>query len=488
MTRAALAATILLAVALAACTGGRARPDTAAPDDVPAVTGEAQPSATDRSAPADDTVSEIAARAAEIAAAVDGAAGPAPHDGPFFFSLALDGLTWDEHEAFVDGQFFFNEIWTEVGPRETPSDGLGPLFNAQSCDACHRASGRRAATSSNGTVNQPGLLVRLSVPGDSPEPNYGDQFQDRSLGQRVGEGIVAIEWIIETGNYDDGVPWERRRPVLNLVNLTGPDLDEGTLTSIRSAAPLIGMGFLEAVPASVILEAADPDDVDGDGISGRPNMVLDPRTGDIDVGRFGWKAGVATLEHQTALAFNGDIGVTSRFLPEENCSETQNLCANTQSGGSFEVDDERIDATLTYLRGLAVPEAAANDRGARLFREFGCASCHREQLTTGPASLDVLSNVTITPYTDLLLHDMGDGLADGRPEADADGREWRTPPLWGLGQIPSGPPANLLHDGRARTVEEAILWHGGEADPALQAWLGASAEDRAALLAFLDQL
>lgn len=487
----ALCAIAVLSAVIAACTRN---PESVTPD-------VAQPAATrshtDAVPETPTTSAAVSQAAADIAAAVAERTGPPSHDGPFFFSLALDGLTFDEHAAFIDGQFFFNEIWTQVGPRETPSDGLGPLFNARSCDACHRASGRRAGVSGDGVVLDAGLLVRLSVPGADaatgeplPEPNYGDQLQDRTFGNQSGEALIVVQWDTEQGTYTDGTSWERRRPVVGFAQLSGPDLDPATQTSMRSAAPLIGMGLLEAIPEETILGLADPDDTDGDGISGRPNMVWDPESETLVVGRFGWKANVGTLEHQTALAFAGDIGITSPLIPVENCAPSQTLCADTRSGGTFEVSQERVDGTLDYLRGLAVPnlpDPPVSERGEELFGSYGCASCHTPSLATGSASLDILSDVTVAAFTDLLLHDMGDGLADGRTDGDASGSEWRTPPLWGLGQV-NAASLNLLHDGRARSIEEAILWHEGEAEQSRQAFLAASLDDRRALLAFLGSL
>ena len=266
------------------------------------------------------------------------------------------------------------------------------------------------------------------------------------------------------------------------------------MISPRLAPQVIGVGLLEAVPADDLLAAADPDDTDGDGISGRPNMVWDTRAESHVVGRFGWKANVPTVEQQVAGAFHGDIGITSSLHPDENCPGEQSLCAAAIDGGSPELTDDRLADVTFYGRTLAVPamrdvEDESVQDGARLFDELGCTACHTPTLTTGETDVAVLSNQEIHPYTDLLLHDMGAGLADGRPDFAATGSEWRTPPLWGLGVVDDvNGQRFLLHDGRAATFAEAILWHGGEGATAAEAFRTAPAEDRERLVSFLEAL
>ena len=265
------------------------------------------------------------------------------------------------------------------------------------------------------------------------------------------------------------------------------------MISPRLAPQVIGMGLLEAVPAATILAQADPDDSNGDGISGRANEVPG-EDGSPTLGRFGWKAGRATVRQQVAAAFNGDIGITSPLFPEENCPPVQTACREAPNGGTPEVTPSRLDSVDLYARTLAVPALRdATDtqvrRGFKLFEEFGCVSCHLPTLETGPSDIEALAHQVFHPFTDLLLHDMGDGLADGRPEFGAGGREWRTPPLWGLGLLEEVNGFRfLLHDGRARTPAEAILWHGGEAQAAMEAFRDAPAEEREALLRFLESL
>jgi CxxC motif-containing protein (DUF1111 family) len=276
----------------------------------------------------------------------------------------------------------------------------------------------------------------------------------------------------------------------------GP-LAENLLISPRLAPQVIGMGLLEAVPEVDIVGAADPDDADGDGISGRPNRVWNPRTEQIELGRFGWKANVPSVETQVAGAFHGDIGITSDLHPEQDCTNVQTACQAAVDGGEPEITDDRLAAVTFYSRTLSVPAMRDTDTddvddGAEAFEQLGCTSCHTPTLHTGDATtVDVvtLADQTIHPYTDLLLHDMGLGLADGRPDFEATGSEWRTPPLWGLGLIAEvNGERFLMHDGRARTLEEAILWHGGEGAQAKEAFRVASAETRRKLLVFLEAL
>jgi CxxC motif-containing protein (DUF1111 family) len=255
--------------------------------------------------------------------------------------------------------------------------------------------------------------------------------------------------------------------------------------------PLVGLGLLEAIPEDAVVARADPDDGDGDGISGRVHVVADPESGAPRLGRFGWKAAQATLRHQAAAAFRADMGVTSRVFPEPDCGSAQAGCG----GRGVEVRNGDLDDLAAYLALLGMQARRDADdpvveRGEDLFAEAGCAGCHTPSLVTTPFHpLAELRSQTIQPYTDLLLHDMGPGLAATLPEGNASGSEWRTPPLWSIGltREVSGGEA-YLHDGRARTLAEAILWHGGEGRRARNAFAAMSAPDQEALLAFLRSL
>ena len=412
------------------------------------------------------------------------------------FALPAPSLSNEERRTFEVGDSFFTQNWVSAPASTEGRDGLGPTFNAFACSSCHLHDGRGAPPDEPDRL---GLLLRLSIPGlgplggPNPHPNYGGQLQVRSLPGVPAEGRMELSYEYIPGTYGDGEPFELRQPTYTVGEPAfGPPGDD-LLTSARLAPQIIGMGLLEAVPAEAILNGADPEDSDGDGISGRANQVAGA-DGAGALGRFGWKAGRATVEQQVAAAFAGDIGITSALFPDENCPEVQTECREAPNGGSPELTDSRLASVVLYARTLAVPALRDHDddevrRGFALFGDLGCASCHLPTLETGPSDVDALAHQVIHPFTDLLLHDMGDGLADGRPEFAADGREWRTPPLWGLGLIEEvNGHRFLLHDGRARTPAEAILWHGGEAGPAAELFREASAEDRAALLRFLESL
>jgi CxxC motif-containing protein (DUF1111 family) len=414
------------------------------------------------------------------------------------FSFPIPSLSADERRAFFVGNSFFNDNWVTAPASTDGRDGLGPLFNAQSCSSCHFRDGRGQPPAS---VDDPvrGLLIRFSVPGESPEgsplpePIYGDQLQDRSILGIEPEGSIAIDYQdFEVVTRDGSVTLPL--PEYAITQLAHGPMSPDLMMSPRIAPQLPGVGLLEAVPDDDIMALADPDDRDGDGISGRPNLVWDFLANEIRVGRFGWKANVPTLFQQNASAFLGDIGITSSLFSETNCTIVEVDCLEAPNGGSPEVDDLKLDRVTFYTRTLAVParrdvEDPQVAEGEDLFAEIGCTSCHVANLTTGSSAIPELSNQLIHAYTDLLLHDMGPGLADGRPDFEASGQEWRTAPLWGIGLIETvNGHTRLLHDGRARSIEEAILWHGGEAEAARTGFTSLTDDQVDNLIAFLESL
>jgi CxxC motif-containing protein (DUF1111 family) len=418
------------------------------------------------------------------------------------YSHAAPNLVSERRDPFFVGNSFFNRSWVTAPSSTSGVDGLGPTFNARSCTACHTKDGRGRPPAEGEAMLS--MLLRLSVPGVDqhggpvPEPVYGGQLQPDALPGVPAEGRAVIEYIEQPGAYADGTPYSLRAPKYRIEDLAFGPLAPAVSISPRVAPAVFGLGLLELLPEADLLALADPDDRDQDGISGRANFVWDVSAQATVLGRFGWKANQPSLLQQTAGAFLGDIGVTSRVFPEQNCSPAQEACLAAPPGGAGglpEIDDGKLDAVVYYGRTLAVPgRRDVRDpevlHGKRLFRAAGCASCHVPRWTTGPSSeLPELARQTIWPYTDLLLHDLGDALADGRPDFLADGREWRTPPLWGLGllEVVNG-HTFLLHDGRARDVAEAILWHGGEAEASREAFRTMVATDRAALLRFLGSL
>lgn len=423
--------------------------------------------------------------------------GPATVDaaGPHAFSLPIPALPREDRRAFSVGNSFFRDNWVVAPASATGRDGLGPLFNANSCSACHADDGRGRPPLAAGERGV-GAVVFIS-PRDAdgaPHPTYGAQIQDQAIPGVAPEAAIALRERIERGLHPDGVPYELARIVPALENAAYGPLGDVRI-SLRIGPQLIGGGLLESVDDATILALADPDDRDADGISGRAHIVADvePR-----VGRFGWKASKPTLDAQVMAALHGDMGITNPAHPSEPTTAAQAI--DSPSGGDPvkgepEADAHKVARLVHYCRVLAVPAQRAADspevvRGRALFASAGCASCHAPTLRTGERSpVALLRGAEFHAYTDLLLHDMGDGLADDRREGDASGREWRTPPLWGLGLIETvNGHTRLLHDGRARSIEEAVLWHGGEAQRARDAFASMPREDRAALLAFLRSL
>lgn len=341
----------------------------------------------------------------------------------------------------------------------------GPATDAATCADCHFHDGRGPRPGD--ADRRLARLLRLGRTG-GPDPVYGPQLL------RIGHGVpapgqFAVRWQEVRGRYPSGERYTLRQPAVAVTELTRGPLDPATRLSLRVPPAVFGLGLLEAIEAQTIEAHADPHDADGDGISGRVQRVHDPSTAHMVLGRFGWKAGQSSLAVQAATALRVDLGV--------------------------EGSTTDVEALVDYLRALAVPARRRwNDpvvqHGESLFTRIGCGDCHRPRLTTGTlAGWPELSGQAIRPYTDLLLHDMGPGLADDVDEAGASGSEWRTPPLWGLGLLPvvSG-EVRLLHDGRARTAEEAILWHGGEAAPAVGRFMALPRSARDALTTFLDTL
>lgn len=422
---------------------------------------------------------------------------PLSHDRAFTFPIA--NLDRGDQRAFFFGNRLFNTNWTRAPGSVEIFDGLGPVFNRVSCSGCHLLDGRGRTPETEGAPML-SMLVRLSVPGTSstggprPHPTYGDQLNDRSILGVPAEGRAVITYTEDPGRYADGEAYSLRTPSYRFEDLAFGPLGDDIMISPRVAPSVIGLGLLEAVPEETILALADPDDADGDGISGRPNFPWDAIAGNSALGRFGWKANTPSLRQQNARAANGDIGITTSLFPVDNCTSTQETCGTAAIHQGPEMSDRFLDRLTLYTRVLAVPDRRqaldpAIIEGEALFRAVGCASCHMPTLVTGDHPVAALAEQRIHPFTDLLLHDMGNGLADGRPDFLADGREWRTPPLWGIGLVETvNGHTEFLHDGRARNLAEAILWHGGEADAARAAFTAMPRTEREALLAFLASL
>ncbi|WP_202717153.1 di-heme oxidoreductase family protein [Thiothrix subterranea] len=414
-------------------------------------------------------------------------------------SKAMEELDDAQRERFASGRGLFDQMWVIAPSTDEAVDGLGPVYNRISCVACHPGNGRGRAPDAE-SEEMRSMLVRLSIPGVGehggplPHPAYGEQLNEQGVPGVPGEGRIAVKYQDIPLFLHGGTGVTLRKPSLvwREAHYGTPD---GVLTSARIGPALVGMGLLEAVPEAEILKWADPDDKNQDGISGRANTVWDAAVQQNALGRFGLKANVATLRQQIAGAFIGDLGITSPLFPHENCSMAETACARTVNGGNPELSAVQLDDITFYHQTLAIPERRQRDtaqvqRGQQLFQQAQCAACHRPMLyTAANAKPDLLSQRIIEPYSDLLLHDMGEPLADGRPDFAANGYEWRTPPLWGIGLAEAvGDQVHYLHDGRARNLLEAIVWHRGEAAASQQAVWAMTVEDREALLAFLRSL
>ncbi|ELP6756720.1 c-type cytochrome [Vibrio vulnificus] len=428
-------------------------------------------------------------------------------EGPNAFSLPAANLPMSKRLDFSVGNSFFRNPWVSAPASTDARDGLGPLFNTNGCQNCHIKDGR-GHPPEKGDSHAVSMLVRLSIPaltaeqkkavitsGVIPEPTYGGQLQDFALQDQKPEGQISIRYSDVPVTFSDGTTVVLRKPTVESRDLAYGEMHPQTLLSARVAPPMIGLGLLESIAEETLLQWADEDDRNQDGISGKLNKVWDVQTQSLAIGRFGWKAGQPTLMQQNAAAFNGDLGLTSHLFPQENCTDRQDLCRKLPNGGSPEVSDNILDFVEFYSQHLAVPiRRNVNDPqvklGETLFVQSGCESCHKQTVKTAKReALPALSEQTIHPYTDLLLHDMGPGLADNRPEYLANGQEWRTPPLWGIGYTQEvNDHTYFLHDGRARNLMEAVLWHGGEAEAAKQNVLKMSAKERDALIAFLNSL
>ena len=428
-------------------------------------------------------------------------------EGANAFSLPAANLPLTKRLDFSVGNSFFRNPWIQAPATTDARDGLGPLFNTNGCQNCHIKDGRGHPPEKD-DIHAVSMLVRLSIPAMSaeqkkifikegivPEPTYGGQLQDFALQDQIPEGQISVTYTQVPVRFADGTEVILRKPELKIQQLGYGEMHPDTQFSARVAPPMIGLGLLESISEHTLMSWADESDDDNDGISGKVNKVWDVEKNQFAIGRFGWKSGQPTLMQQNAAAFIGDVGLTSRLFPNENCTSKQTLCAELPNGGEPEVSDNILDFVEFYTQHLAVPTRRNLDQpnvklGQSLFVKAGCDSCHKSQVTTSVREgLPALSNQTIHPYTDLLLHDMGEGLADNRPEYLANGKEWRTAPLWGIGYTKEvNGHTYFLHDGRARNLMEAVLWHGGEAESSKQTVLTFNQKQRDALIAFLNSL
>jgi CxxC motif-containing protein (DUF1111 family) len=415
------------------------------------------------------------------------------------FGFFAPNLSLDEQSDFGVGNSFFRQNWVAAPSSTTARDGVGPFFNAISCSSCHFKDGRGRAPLMDGETGH-GLLLRLSIAGvdanggNLPDSIYGGQLQDGAvLGQTL-EGKITIVYQSITETFADGTIVVLQKPSYQITNLGFGAMASNLHISPRVANQIIGMGLLEAIPESTLLGFADENDVNKDGISGKLNYVYDVASNSKKIGRFGWKANQPNIRQQVAGAFLGDMGITTSLFPNENAPFGVDL-STIPNGGAPEISDLNFDRVVLYSSTLAVPSRRDYTeqnvlKGKKTFETIGCTSCHIPKIQTGNNhTIVALRNQTIRPYTDLLLHDMGADLADNTPDFKATGSEWRTQPLWGIGLIETvNNHTNLMHDGRAKNVTEAILWHGGEGQNSKNKFKQLNAQERTDLLAFINSL
>jgi len=434
------------------------------------------------------------------------------------FSNSSGNMPFRRELDFKVGNGIFRKLWVSSPSSTKASDGLGPLYNARSCQRCHLKDGRGHTPRANFPDDDAtSMFLRLSIPPQTaeqkrlleerkisvvPEPTYGGQLQDFSIHGHDAEGKMHIEYTDVPVVFPDGSKVMLRKPTYSIERLAYGPLHPKVMLSPRVSSQMIGLGLLEAIPEEQIRGLADRQAKDGNGISGRPNEVWYAAQNRIVVGRFGWKAGNPTVKAQSAGAFEGDIGISNPLARNAwgDCTEKQSHCREAPNGasakvGNVEAGEKFLDLVAFYSQNLAVPRRRTPSQpdvlaGKKLFYEMGCVQCHQPKFMTGTLEGQPhLSGQLIWPYTDMLLHDMGEGLADNRPEGVANGREWRTAPLWGIGLTPIvNGHSQYLHDGRARNLTEAILWHDGEAKSARDAFTGLAKKDRDRLIAFVKSL
>jgi len=417
---------------------------------------------------------------------------------------------------FWSGFSFFRDPWITAPSVTKARDGLGPLFNARSCIACHQAGSRAPMPESGESLptaliirvgfNKPGLDHGLNHGLNHGNNSYGGQIQSRAIkyiNSKLKQTLKHEAWLdlsytFIDGQFPDGEPYQLQKPHYQLTKLAYGELPEHAVLSPRYSPNVFGSGLLDAISAQDLLAQEDSDDVNKDGISPKYNRVVNIKSGQIELGRFGMKAKHPTLAQQVAAAFRDDIGITNSFFPTESCTKSQLFCQQASALGrhdSVEIEDKNLDLVITFNRLLGVPPARnlakpKQQQGQRLFHQLGCAQCHTPSyLTDKNYPESALANQKIWPYTDLALHDMGAELADGVYEYEATGNEWRTPPLWGIGlQKRITGQQRFLHDGRARSITEAILWHGGEAKFAQEKFKQLNKTERQALLMFVKSI
>ena len=439
----------------------------------------------------DSSVDSNAEDQLEEGEADPGGAASSPDHSSLAFSYPVDGLSSSELDLFAIGNSLFQKNWISAPATATARDGLGPLFNEASCSTCHFMDGRDEPRSNGKTVLAPLFRVGQGV---NPYPGYGTQLQVQSLEGVAPEVEITVTYQDSIGQYGDGSNYELQIPTYSFINEAYGSL-AGAGFSPRIGPAVFGGGLLEGVPLDSLKSWADENDIDQDGISGRIHWISTDE-GQVP-GRFGWKADASSLEAQTAEASFHDMGLSNPLHPKQNCQPEEIACNEKPTGNDedgLELDKAGLESIVFYLQGLSVPTRRSPMKldvteGKILFNEINCQICHRPTAVTNHSKVASLSGQKIYMYTDLLLHNMGSGLSDTRKDSFVQSAEWKTPPLWGLGLVPVvNGHTRYLHDGRARDLNEAILWHGGEAKASQKAYTQLKQSERDAVIEFLESL
>ena len=414
------------------------------------------------------------------------------------FMKAYSNLNDEQIDQFMLGKSFFRIPWVEAPSATTARDGLGPLFNANTCTSCHPNNALGGVYTKKGNISR-SMVVRLSVlsepsleerksiekVGFLPHPVYGAQISLNGLADVPYEAKLHISYEEQKVFYPDNSYVTLRKPNYELKNLNYGPLGDSVSITVRKAPALVGLGLLEQIDDADILKNADEHDSNKDGISGRANRVYSIENNDYRLGKYTYKASAPTVKQQIAGAFHNDMGLTSTLFPVENCTSSQTKCNEApKPRDTIDVPDLRLDAINFYLQNLKVPVSKKKvPQGEKLFSSIGCASCHTPSFTTK-------NGLEVKVYSDFLLHDMGEALSDGRSEFLATKNEWKTAPLWGINSFEKaiGKKVDYLHDGRARNLEEAILWHGGEALNAKNSFMRLNKKQREQIIEFLETL
>jgi len=424
------------------------------------------------------------------------------------FQQQIRGLNDEEQDIFMLGRSFFTIPWVEAPSATTARDGLGPLFSANTCVNCHPNNAIGSVYNKKNQVSR-NYISRVSIPSNGSiehqkmlkyngfvqEPIYGNQISINGVAGVPYEAKPIIKYENISVSYDDGEVIILQKPLQGVENqlkdLQYGKMDKNANISNRLAPALVGLGLIEQISDAQILKNEDINDKNNDGISGKANRVYNIQSDSYTtIGRYTWKGSAPSVIHQSAAAASNDMSLTNKFFPKENCTDVQVDCHKAPKGENvmekkvFDLPMQRLEAIAFYLKNLKIPKSTiTEEEGEKLFANIGCVDCHIPSFKGD-------NGYQIKPFTDFLLHDMGEALSDGRSEFDADANEWKTAPLWGIGKYKQATKKNpeFLHDGRAKSLEEAIVWHGGEAQSSKKSFMSLSKKQRDSIIKYIKEL